>query len=92
VPPLGIVVFSDGRAHDDVGVEQLAAEFARLKTPVHVVPVGDVSKGGDVAVAAVVAPQRARKFAEVEVQVFLRSFGSSIGSSRGSASAAAACA
>jgi hypothetical protein len=75
VPPLGIVVFSDGRAHDDVGVEQLAAEFARLKTPIHVVPVGDVSKGGDVAVAAVVAPQRARKFTEVEVQVFLRSFG-----------------
>jgi hypothetical protein len=75
VPPLGIVVFSDGRAHDDVGIEQLAAEFARLKTPIHVVPVGDVSKGGDVAVAAVVAPQRARKFTEVEVQVFLRSFG-----------------
>ncbi|HEV3338758.1 MAG TPA: hypothetical protein VG125_00330 [Pirellulales bacterium] len=75
VPPLGLVVFSDGRAHDDVGIEQLAAEFARLKTPIHVVPVGDVSKGGDVAVAAVVAPQRARKFTEVEVQVFLRSFG-----------------
>ncbi|HET6881856.1 MAG TPA: hypothetical protein VFI31_16950, partial [Pirellulales bacterium] len=75
VPPLGIVVFSDGRAHDEVGVEQLAAEFARLKTPVHVVPVGDVSKGGDVAVAAVVAPQRARKYTEVEVQVFLRSYG-----------------
>lgn len=75
VPPLGIVVFSDGRSHDEVGVDQLAAEFARLKTPIHVVPVGDVSKGGDVAVAAVVAPQRARKFTEVEVQVFLRSFG-----------------
>jgi uncharacterized membrane protein len=75
VPPLGIVVFSDGRAHDDVGVEQLAVEFARLKTPIHVVPLGDLSKGGDVAVAAVVAPQRARKFTEVEVQVFLRSYG-----------------
>jgi hypothetical protein len=74
-PPLGIVLFSDGRAHDEAGVEQLAAEFARLKTPIHVVPVGDVSRGGDVAVAAVVAPQRARKFSEVEVQVFLRSFG-----------------
>lgn len=75
VPPLGLVVFSDGRTHDDVGIEELAADFARLKTPIHVVPVGDVSKGGDVAVAAVVAPQRARKFTEVEVQVFLRSFG-----------------
>ncbi|HUY34327.1 MAG TPA: glutamine amidotransferase [Pirellulales bacterium] len=75
VPPLGIVVFSDGRAHDEAGLELLAAEFARLKTPIHVVPVGDVTKGGDVAVAAVVAPPRARKFTEVEVQVFLRSFG-----------------
>jgi uncharacterized membrane protein len=75
VPPLGIVVFSDGRVHDEVGLETLAAEFARLKTPIHVVPVGDVTKGGDVAVAAVVAPPRARKFTEVEVQVFLRSFG-----------------
>ncbi|MGH7134886.1 MAG: hypothetical protein ACREHD_04050, partial [Pirellulales bacterium] len=75
VPPLSIVVFSDGRAHDEVGMEQLAAEFARLKIPIHVVPVGDVSKGGDVAVAAVVAPQRARKFTEVEVQIFLRSYG-----------------
>ena len=75
VPPLGIVVFSDGRVHDEAGLELLAAEFARLKTPIHVVPVGDVTKGGDVAVAAVVAPPRARKFTEVEVQVFLRSFG-----------------
>jgi len=75
VPPVGIVVFSDGRAHDEAGLEGLAAEFARLKTPIHVVPVGDVTKGGDVAVAAVVAPPRARKFTEVEVQVFLRSFG-----------------
>ncbi|HUY91548.1 MAG TPA: hypothetical protein VMV10_22600 [Pirellulales bacterium] len=74
-PPLGIVVFSDGRARDEDGLEQLAAEFARLKTPIHVAPIGDVTKGGDVAVAAVVAPQRARKFTEVEVQVFLRSFG-----------------
>jgi uncharacterized membrane protein len=75
VPPLGIVVFSDGRVHDEAGLELLAAEFAKLKTPIHVVPVGDVTKGGDVAVAAVVAPPRARKFTEVEVQVFLRSFG-----------------
>lgn len=74
-PPLGIVVFSDGRARDESGLEQLSAEFARLKTPIHVMPIGDNTKGGDIAVAAVVAPQRARKFTEVEVQVFLRSFG-----------------
>jgi uncharacterized membrane protein len=75
VPPQALVLFSDGRAHDEAGLEQLAAEFARLKVPIHVVPVGDTSKGGDVAVSAVVAPPKARKYTEVEVQVFLRSFG-----------------
>ena len=61
--------------HDETGLEQLAAEFAKLKVPIHVVPVGDTGKGGDVAIAAVVAPPRVRKFTEVEVQVFVRSFG-----------------
>ena len=75
VPPQSIVLFSDGRAHDDVGLEQMAAEFARLKVPIHVVPVGDMTRGGDVAVAAVVAPPRVRKFTEVEIQVFIRSYG-----------------
>jgi uncharacterized membrane protein len=75
VPPQGIVVFSDGRIHDETGLAQLAAEFARLKVPIHVVPVGDMAKGGDVAIAAVVAPPSARKLTEVEVQVFVRSFG-----------------
>ncbi|HEX5104609.1 MAG TPA: vWA domain-containing protein, partial [Pirellulaceae bacterium] len=75
VPPQGIVVFSDGRVHDDTGLEQIAAGFAKLKVPIHVVPVGDTEKGGDVAIAAVVAPPKVRKFTEVEVQVFVRSFG-----------------
>lgn len=74
-PPAGLVLFSDGRARDEAGVEQLAAQFARLKVPVHVVPVGDTAKGGDVAIVACVVPPRARRFAEVEVQVFLRSYG-----------------
>ncbi|HLQ46480.1 MAG TPA: vWA domain-containing protein, partial [Planctomycetaceae bacterium] len=74
-PPAGIVLFSDGRARDESGVEQLAAQFAKLKVPVHVVPVGDTAKGGDVAIVACVVPPRARRFAEVEVQVFLRSYG-----------------
>ncbi len=74
VPPQGIVVFSDGRIHDETGVAQLAAEFAKLKVPIHVVPVGD-TKVGDVAIAAVVVPPSARKLTEVEVQVFVRSVG-----------------
>ena len=75
VPPQGIVLFSDGRVHDETGLEQIAAEFAKLKVPIHVVPVGDMGKGGDVAIAAVVAPPKVRKYTEVEVQVFVRSFG-----------------
>lgn len=75
VPPQGIVLFSDGRVHDETGLEQIAAEFAKLKVPIHVVPAGDIGKGGDIAIAAVVAPPRVRKFTEVEVQVFVRSFG-----------------
>ena len=74
-PPAGIVLFSDGRAHDETGVEQLAEEFERLKVPVHVVPLGDNTKGGDVAIVACVVPPHARRFSEVEVQVFLRSYG-----------------
>ncbi len=74
-PPAGIVLFSDGRARDENGVEQLAKQFAKLNVPVHVVPVGDTAKGGDVAIVACVVPPRARRFAEVEVQVFLRSYG-----------------
>ena len=74
-PPAAIMLFSDGRARDESGVEQLAAQFAKLNVPVHVVPVGDTAKGGDVAIVACVVPPRARRFAEVEVQVFLRSYG-----------------
>jgi uncharacterized membrane protein len=74
-PPRGLVVFSDGRTHDDTGLAQLAQQFARLKVPIHVVPVGDTSKGGDIAVAAAVVPPRARKSTEIEAQVFVRSFG-----------------
>ena len=75
IPPQGIVVFSDGRVHDEAGLAQVAAEFARLKVPIHIVPVGDSKIGGDVAIAAVVAPPRVRNLTQVEVQVFLRSFG-----------------
>ena len=74
-PPAGLVLFTDGRARDEVGVEQLAAQYANLKIPIHVVPVGDNAKGGDVAIVASVVPSRARRFSEVEVQVFLRSYG-----------------
>src|SRR3954447_5915017 len=34
VPPYGLVVFSDGRTHDETGLAQLAQQFARLKVPI----------------------------------------------------------
>jgi uncharacterized membrane protein len=74
-PPKGIVVFSDGRARDDVSVEETVSQFARLKVPVHVFPTGSLGQRGDISIVAAVVPPRVRKFSEVEVQVFLRSFG-----------------
>jgi len=74
-PPAAIVLFSDGRAREDSGVEPLGEQFSRLNIPVHVVPVGDNARGGDVSIVACVVPARVRRFTEVEVQVFLRSYG-----------------
>lgn len=73
--PASIVLFSDGQARDAGEVEKIAGYFSRLKVPIHVVPVGDTTKGGDVAIVGVVAPDRVRRFSQVDVQVFLRSFG-----------------
>lgn len=74
-PPAGVVLFSDGRARDDTGAESLARQFSRLNIPVHVVPVGDTNHGGDVSIVACVVPPRVRRFSDVDVQVFLRSYG-----------------
>ena len=69
------MLFSDGQARDAADVEKIAGYFARLAVPIHVVPVGDTGKGGDVAIVGVVAPDRVRRFSQVDMQVFLRSFG-----------------
>lgn len=74
-PPAGVVLFSDGRARNAGAVERLAEHFADRGVPVHAFPVGDTARGGDVAIVSVVAPRRIRKFSDVEVQVFFRSFG-----------------
>jgi len=73
--PASIVLFSDGQARDAAEVEKVAGYFARLQVPIHVAPVGDIARGGDVAIVGVVAPDRVRRFSQVDVQVFLRSFG-----------------
>jgi uncharacterized membrane protein len=73
--PAAVVVASDGRVRDPEKLAEMAAVWQRLKVPVHVVPVGRAAEGGDVAIVAAVAPARARKQAQVTVDVFLRSFG-----------------
>jgi uncharacterized membrane protein len=74
-PPAAVVVVSDGRVRDPEKVDEMASLWRRLHVPVHVVPVGRAAEGGDAAIIAAVAPARARKQAQVEVDVFLRSFG-----------------
>ena len=74
-PPASLVVFSDGRARDAASIAEMARHFAELKVPIHVVPVGNTAKGGDVAIVAAVVPESVRRHSRVEVQVFLRSYG-----------------
>ena len=73
--PAAIVVVSDGRVRDPEKLDEMASGWRRRHVPVHVVPVGRAAAGGDVAIVAAVAPAKARKQAQVTVDVFLRSFG-----------------
>jgi len=73
--PATVVVISDGRVRDPNKLEEMAAAWRKLHVPVHVVPVGKPAEGGDVAIIAGVAPAKARKQAQITVDVFLRSFG-----------------
>ncbi|MEJ7636481.1 MAG: hypothetical protein WKF75_00450 [Singulisphaera sp.] len=74
-PPQAVVVFSDGRARDPDRAESIATAYARMKIPIHVLPVGDNDVGGDVAVVSMVVPNLVRKHMQVSAQVFVRSFG-----------------
>lgn len=73
--PAAVVVVSDGRVRDPEKLDETASLWRRLRVPVHVVPLGGAAEGGDAAIVAAVAPSKARKQAQVEVAVFLRSFG-----------------
>lgn len=70
-----VVLLSDGRVRATDTVEKLAEVFGKSQIPIHVVPVGEATGAGDVAVVSMVVPSRVRKFTENEMQVFLRSFG-----------------
>ena len=71
----GIVLLSDGRVRATDTVEKLAEVFGEAMIPIHVVPIGESTGAGDVAVVSLVVPSKVRKFTENEIQVFLRSFG-----------------
>ncbi len=73
--PAAIVVLSDGRIRNPEKLEEMAADWRRRQVPVHVLPVGQAAAGGDVAIIAAVAPAKARKQSQVQINVFLRSFG-----------------
>ncbi len=73
--PASVIVVSDGRVRQPDKLDEMANPWRRLHVPVHVVSVGRPAEGGDVAIVAAVAPAKARKQAQVTVDVFLRSFG-----------------
>ena len=71
----GVVLLSDGRVRATDTVEQLAEFFGKSNIPIHVVPTGQATGTGDIAVVSLVVPDQVRKFTENELQVFIRSFG-----------------
>jgi uncharacterized membrane protein len=73
--PAAVIVMSDGRVRDPGKLDEMTAPWKKSGVPVHVVPIGRAAEGGDVAIVAAVAPPKARKQAQVTVDVFLRSFG-----------------
>lgn len=71
----GVVLFSDGRVRASDAVERMATYLGKLGVPIHVVPVGEVSGTGDVAIVSLVAETKVRKFTENQLTLFVRSFG-----------------
>ena len=52
----GVVLLSDGRVRASDTVEQLAEFFGKADVPVHVVPTGQATGTGDIAVVSLVVP------------------------------------
>ena len=71
----GVVLISDGRASRLGQSEDAARRLAAADVPIHAVPIGRPGGGGDIAIASVSVPQKARKFARVPIELFVRSFG-----------------
>ncbi len=54
----GIVLFSDGRVRASDAVERMAEHLGQSGIPLHVVPVGEVTGTGDVAIVSLVTEPR----------------------------------
>ena len=74
-PPGAVVLFSDGRARDPAGLEEMARRYRQMRVPIHIVAVGDAAGGGDVAIVNMVAPARVRKHSRASARIWVRSYG-----------------
>ena len=70
-----VVLLSDGRSREPAGVQEMARRYAEQHVPIHVVPLGETDRGGDVAMVNMVVPARVRKHSEVIATVWIRSYG-----------------
>ena len=70
-----MVLFSDGRSREPAGVQEMARRYAEQHVPIHVVPLGETDRGGDVAMVNMVVPARVRKHSAVTATVWIRSYG-----------------
>jgi uncharacterized membrane protein len=73
--PFAVFLFSDGRTTEPDALEATTPAYRGLGIPVHVVPVGDDSIVGDVAVQDIDAPRNVRPGTRVPVRVTVRSRG-----------------
>lgn len=73
--PLGVFVFSDGRASETSGFDPVAEAYRKLGVPIHVLPVGDSNISGDVSIRDLVFPRDAPKGSKITVKVVVGSRG-----------------
>lgn len=73
--PRAVVVFSDGAVDDADRLAELAADFRRLKVPIHVFPVGGDQIVGDVAIDELVVPPRVDAGVKAPIRGIVRSTG-----------------
>ena len=73
--PFGVFVFSDGRSTEQEALGATTRVYRELGVPIHVIPLGDETISGDVAVQDIDAPREARPGTRVTVRVTLASRG-----------------